>query len=82
MEKKAITDEQAMKMMLDWGIPIIKSVHAALKMNNPARSLGMVINTLIDKDADHTIVVSGCIGAIVGLMLANADKQEDANESA
>lgn len=79
--KKKLTDEQAMDQMLKWGIPVTEAVHAALKTDNPARGLGMVINKLIDKDANHTIVVSGCIGAIAGLIMAAAKIKEAANES-
>lgn len=74
-EKKTLTDKQAMEMMLECGIPIVNAVHTALKTDNQARSLGAVINILRNRN-DHVALISGCIGAIAGLLLAVSAKED------
>jgi branched-subunit amino acid ABC-type transport system permease component len=83
VEKKKMIDTQAMNFMLTCGIPITKSMRAALTTKNPARSLGMIVNALRDEDAEHiAAVLGGCVGAIAGLLMAVNYNKEDNNESA
>lgn len=82
MEKKKMTDAQAMNYMLTCGIPIVKSVRAALITKNPARSLGAIVNALRDECAEHEAAMfAGCVGAIAGLLMADNYKEDD-NEPA